>query len=199
MDTIVSLKLRIYPCIQLQEDDIAMLLKRKRLIAQKENAMVVAESDNEKRLLLQMKNLITQETLLEILNIYFRDRIVEPEPIGKDETLIYNFLYSINRNYKRSRSVKFYADEANLSTGRFTAIVKQTTGMPPSDWLTTITIINAKIMLEKTNKRIKEIAEELNFPEQFTFRKYFKHHTGISPKQYRATCRTQQSQPSPVE
>ena len=32
---------------------------------------------------------------------------------------------------------------------------------------------------------IKQIAEQLNFPEQFTFRKYFKQHTGLSPKAYR--------------
>ncbi|MBO7573165.1 MAG: AraC family transcriptional regulator, partial [Bacteroidales bacterium] len=27
-------------------------------------------------------------------------------------------------------------------------------------------------------------ADELGFPEQFTFRKYFKTHTGISPSEY---------------
>ena len=31
------------------------------------------------------------------------------------------------------------------------------------------------------------MATELNFPEQFTFRKYFKQHTGIAPKEYRAS------------
>ncbi|MBO6073593.1 MAG: helix-turn-helix domain-containing protein, partial [Paludibacteraceae bacterium] len=31
----------------------------------------------------------------------------------------------------------------------------------------------------------KEVAAELGFPEQFTFRKYFKTHTGISPSEFR--------------
>jgi len=31
---------------------------------------------------------------------------------------------------------------------------------------------------------VKQVAEELGFPEQFTFRKYFKTHTGISPREY---------------
>ena len=35
---------------------------------------------------------------------------------------------------------------------------------------------------------VKEIAQELNFPEQFTFRKYFKTHAGISPKEYKRQC-----------
>lgn len=33
--------------------------------------------------------------------------------------------------------------------------------------------------------QIKEVAERLGFPEQFTFRKYFKTHTGVSPSEYR--------------
>jgi len=32
---------------------------------------------------------------------------------------------------------------------------------------------------------VKEVADRLGFPEQFTFRKYFKTHTGISPTEYR--------------
>ena len=40
-------------------------------------------------------------------------------------------------------------------------------------------------MLENTKMSIKEIAMELHFPEQFSFRKYFKQHAGIPPKQYR--------------
>jgi AraC-like DNA-binding protein len=29
------------------------------------------------------------------------------------------------------------------------------------------------------------VADELGFPEQFTFRKYFKTHTGMSPTEFR--------------
>ena len=61
-------------------------------------------------------------------------------------------------------------------------------GPTPSDWIIAITIVQSKLLLEKTRKSIKEIAAELNFPEQFTFRKYFKQHTGIPPKEYRLNC-----------
>ena len=33
--------------------------------------------------------------------------------------------------------------------------------------------------------QVKDIADRLGFPEQFTFRKYFKTHTGMSPTEYR--------------
>ena len=69
--------------------------------------------------------------------------------------------------------------------GYFTSVVKDKTGRTPLDWIIAITIAQAKLLLEKSKKSIKEIASELNFPEQFTFRKYFKQHTGMPPKEYR--------------
>ena len=48
-----------------------------------------------------------------------------------------------------------------------------------------ITVAEAKTLLDSTNKSIKEIAAELNFPEQYTFRKFFKLHAGVPPKEYR--------------
>jgi AraC-like DNA-binding protein len=32
--------------------------------------------------------------------------------------------------------------------------------------------------------QVKDVAAQLGFPEQFTFRKYFKTHTGMSPTEY---------------
>ena len=40
-------------------------------------------------------------------------------------------------------------------------------------------------LLSQTELSVKEIAEILGFPEQFTFRKYFKTHAGMSPTDFR--------------
>jgi AraC-like DNA-binding protein len=37
---------------------------------------------------------------------------------------------------------------------------------------------------------VKQVADELGFPEQFTFRKYFKSHTGQSPTEYQQAQKT---------
>ena len=63
--------------------------------------------------------------------------------------------------------------------------VKDKTGKTPSEWIADMTIVNAKLLLEQSGMSIKEIAAELNFPEQFTFRKFFKLHVGVPPKEYR--------------
>jgi len=99
--------------------------------------------------------------------------------------VVYRFILALHNNYHTHRSVAYYADMANLSKSHSSAIVKQTTGQSPSAWIVTITTTYAKFMLEKGSMNIKQIAEQLNFPEQFTFRKYFKQHTGLSPRAYR--------------
>ena len=48
-----------------------------------------------------------------------------------------------------------------------------------------VTINHAKNLLRQPNVLIKQVADELGFPEQFTFRKYFKQHTGMSPRAFR--------------
>lgn len=188
IDTILQLKLRNSPCLRLNETEVEFLISRNDLIEAKRREMENASIAEEKNLILRMIQLLEQETMLEIIRVYFRNKTVESHPMDKKESIVYNFIYSLHFNFKQQRSVTFYAEEARLSTGYFTAVVREKTGRTPSEWIIDITITQAKLLLEKTKKSIKEIAADLNFPEQFTFRKYFKQHTGIAPKEYRAKC-----------
>lgn len=188
IDTILQLKLRNSPCLRLNETEVEFLISRSDLIEAKRREMENASIAEEKNLILRMIQLLEQETMLEIIRVYFRNKTVESHPMDKKESIVYNFIYSLHFNFKQQRSVTFYAEEARLSTGYFTAVVREKTGRTPSEWIIDITITQAKLLLEKTKKSIKEIAADLNFPEQFTFRKYFKQHTGIAPKEYRAKC-----------
>ena len=185
IDTILHLKLRNSPCLRLNERDIRFLVARKQQIEEKYEEMDRTMITEEKNLILRMIHLLEQEAMLEIIRLYFRNQLVESHSVDKKENIVYNFIYSLHINFKEQRSVTFYADEARLSTGYFTSVVKKKTGRTPSEWIIAITIVQAKLLLEKTKKNIKEIAAELNFPEQFTFRKYFKQHVGIAPKEYR--------------
>lgn len=188
IDTILQLKLRNSPCLRLNETEVEFLISRNDLIERKRREMENASIAEEKNLILRMVQLLEQETMLEIIRVYFRNKTVESHPMDKKESIVYNFIYSLHFNFKQQRSVTFYAEEARLSTGYFTAVVREKTGRTPSEWIIDITITQAKLLLEKTKKSIKEIAADLNFPEQFTFRKYFKQHTGIAPKEYRLNC-----------
>jgi YesN/AraC family two-component response regulator len=49
--------------------------------------------------------------------------------------------------------------------------------------------VDIKHMLKNTNLSIKEITDELNFPNMSFFGKYCRNHFGISPSEYRKQLR----------
>lgn len=55
----------------------------------------------------------------------------------------------------------------------------------PNDWIDDYVTLELRVLLRNTNKNIKEITEEMNFPNQSFLGKYFKEHVGISPSAYR--------------
>ena len=46
-------------------------------------------------------------------------------------------------------------------------------------------ITECKALLSSTTMTIQQIADALHFPSQSVFGKYFKHVTGVSPREYR--------------
>ena len=42
-----------------------------------------------------------------------------------------------------------------------------------------------RVQLKNSRKSIKQIAQEMNFPNQSFLGKYFKEHVGMSPTEYR--------------
>ncbi|KAA6314445.1 hypothetical protein EZS27_034938 [termite gut metagenome] len=46
-------------------------------------------------------------------------------------------------------------------------------------------MLEAKALLKSTNMTIQQISDELNFPSQSFFGKYFKRQVGVSPKEYK--------------
>lgn len=67
----------------------------------------------------------------------------------------------------------------------FSAIIKEKTGDSALQWIVRMVITEAKQLLEESDLSIKEIADQLNFPTQSFFGKYFKQYVGVSPKEYR--------------
>ena len=104
-------------------------------------------------------------------------------PSHKRQVLM-TFILSLNQEYKKQRAVRYYAGKQGLSPRHFADIIKQESGYTPMEWINMVTINQAKNLLSQSNMLVKQVADELGFPEQFTFRKYFKTHTGISPTEY---------------
>lgn len=96
-----------------------------------------------------------------------------------------NFLKLAQENFKKERFLDFYANALQITTKHLSRTIKAETGYTACDWLDRLIILEAKVLLRSSNLNIQQIAEELNFPSQSFFGKYFKNKVGVSPKKFR--------------
>ena len=97
------------------------------------------------------------------------------------------FLLLVQQHFKKERFLEFYADKLEVSAKHLSRTVKEATGFSAVDWIDRFVILEAKVLLKSTTMSIQQIADELNFNSQSLFGKYFKKHTGRSPKDFRNT------------
>ena len=184
-DTRIPLNVSRHPCWQLSDATIAFVESQNALMHSVQQRIAQTITQEEARLLDHRLLLLRRETMLEVVCDHLRCHPAGEGAASRQESVTYRFILSLHDKFHRERSVSFYASEAKLSAGHFTTIVRNATGRTPSQWIAAVTTAYAKMLLESSDKSVKEIAQELNFPEQFTFRKYFKQHSGFSPKEYR--------------
>ena len=103
----------------------------------------------------------------------------------RKEELFEQFLHLLNTTFRKERNVIYYANKLFLTPKYLSRVVKEVSGKTAGDWIDEFVILEAKSLLKSTGKSIQEIAEELHFANQSFFGKYFKHHTELSPKEYR--------------
>lgn len=131
-----------------------------------------------------------QTICYEILNMYFTNQSLQPLQQGKKDVVFQNFMLSLFRFYRKERDVSFYARMQHITPRYFSAIIKEKTGDSALQWIVRMVITEAKQLLEESDLSIKEIADQLNFPTQSFFGKYFKQYVGVSPKEYRNNAAT---------
>ncbi len=108
---------------------------------------------------------------------------IKPNELPNKDLIYFQDL--IEKYYKAERSMTFYAAEFSLSTDAFSKKVKKQFSKSPSQLINERVILEAKKLLHLTYKSIKEIAQELNFEDEFYFSRYFKKSVGVSPSSYR--------------
>lgn len=100
----------------------------------------------------------------------------------KANNLSDRFFQLLAANYKKSRSVKFYAERLNLTPKYLSTAIKRVTGRPILDWIHEAILIDAKMLLRTTDMTVQEIADHLNFSSPSAFVQFFKKHTGKTPR-----------------
>ena len=104
---------------------------------------------------------------------------------SRREEILSKFIETLEQNFRTERSVNFYADRLFLTPQHRSTVLKEMSGQTAGEWIDKRVILEAKLMLRSSGMNIQEISSALNFCNQSFFGKYFKHHAGISPRDYR--------------
>lgn len=95
------------------------------------------------------------------------------------------FMRLVKDNFRSERQLQFYADKLCITPRYLSRVVKECTGSSAADWIERYVVLEARALLKSTSMTIQQISDELNFPSQTFFGKYFKRRVGMSPKLYR--------------
>ena len=186
-----QLFMRKNPCVSLSGEQCAHFEYLLNNLCDRINAEdCQKENVQYQHLKLELIKSMGQTICYEILNMYFTNQPLQPLQQGKKDVVFQNFMLSLFRFYRKERDVSFYARMQHITPRYFSAIIKEKTADSALQWIVRMVITEAKQLLEESDLSIKEIADQLNFPTQSFFGKYFKQYVGVSPKEYRNNAAT---------
>lgn len=114
----------------------------------------------------------------------------ETKLVNSRKKELYNlFLEKVEAYHKQEREVLFYADKLCVTPKYLSQILKEVSGHTGLEIIEEYTITTCKALLSSTTMSVQQISDEMNFPSQSVFGKYFKRLTGLSPKEYRNTIK----------
>lgn len=181
-----QLFMRRHPCISLSEEQCVHLEYLLNNLWERIKTEDSEEGNLQyQHLKMELIKSMGQTLCYEILNMYFVNKPLQPLPQSKKDAIFQNFMLALFRFYRKERDVSFYARMQHITPRYFSTIIKEKSGTSALQWIVQMVITEAKQLLEGSDLSIKEIADQLNFPTQSFFGKYFKQYVGVSPKEYR--------------
>ena len=132
----------------------------------------------------QLDNLL-QAMLYEFGEVINRFIKIRPNMFTSGEKLFRDFLDLLNKSRPKPRNIGFYADKLCITSKYLSAICKNESGYTASELINRYLLNDIEYQLRMPNKSIKEICNEMNFPNLSFFGRYVKKHLGLSPKQWR--------------
>ncbi len=94
-------------------------------------------------------------------------------------------MYHFRENFNKEISIDDYASECNISVCWFIRCFKQVTGQTPLQYIISLRISNAQMLLETTSYTIAQIAQEVGYDNPLYFSRLFRKQVGVSPNNYR--------------
>ena len=177
--------LRLHPIVPLSDDDLRIFRHYYGIATA--NLQTADDNLYQQEIISHLLRSLVYEFLL------LTDRIIKVES-GKlkgerkqttNDDLHRRFLELLAFSRGRTRKVQEFADQLCVTPDQLTAATKAISARTALDWITEATVKAITHDLLYTQKTISEISDELDFPSLSFFGKFFKQHTGLSPRAFR--------------
>lgn len=105
--------------------------------------------------------------------------------------LIPQVLRYIKEYYRLNLSLESISEQFNYSPRHLSMRFKEQTGSSPIEYLIQFRLRHAEELLRSTDVSLRDIAEEVGYPDVYYFSRLFRKYTGQSPIRYRKAIRQQ--------
>ncbi|MBR1463032.1 MAG: helix-turn-helix transcriptional regulator [Prevotella sp.] len=95
------------------------------------------------------------------------------------------FLDLLHSEHIKHQTVESYASKLCISPKYLSVICKKHSGKTANEWITEHVMEDIRYYLKQSDLSIKQISDQLGFPNASFFGKYVKEHFGMSPLQFR--------------
>ena len=133
----------------------------------------------------ELVDALLQAFLYDFRDLLDRFNTLKPQTYTAGEKVFHNFVKLLKEVYPKPRNVNFYADKLCITPKYLSSICKKISGYTASNFINRYVIKDIQILLKRSDKTIKEICNELDFPNLSFFGRFVKKHLGASPKQWR--------------
>ena len=170
----------IDPCLSLQDYDFETLILIQELLSR----LLDSNTQEKKELLLSCLN-----SSMFYLRSFWKSRQKEVSEARahspRTQGLVDDFIRLVTEHHMKEHYLAFYAEKLGITPKYLSKLVRDVTGRSAPDWIDSFLVLEAKNMLKYSDMAIKEIVYEMHFPDQSSFYKFFKLHTGMIPSEYR--------------
>lgn len=117
-------------------------------------------------------------------------------PAGNDDImtskdqLMKKFVDNLATTYPHRRDVNYYSRQLNVTPKYLSTVVKDVSGKTASKWIHDAVTSDIVTLLKNSGKSIKEICNELDFPNIQFFSRYVKRYIGVAPTDFRKELNT---------
>lgn len=106
-------------------------------------------------------------------------------PVNENSHIVQRFFDLLTKYHTTQREVSFYASELGIHDKYLSQVLKEKTGRTARSYIIQMVILEAKVLLDRPDLNIQQIADELHFSNPFHFSRFFKKYTSVTPSAYR--------------